>query len=310
MGMTPLHVAVRHPSQAYDTVRLLLEHDSDVTVQDGYGQTPLCAACRGGGFFVELLLIAGAGSTLETPDQVWKRTPLHWTCCNGNVCGTQHLLKAGADTMATDGSNHIPFHLACQSGILDLVRLLLKKNKKQKSMMGSSEGYLQSKEEERRELSKYENSMIHQKDKHNNTPLHFAAQAQDPRPNDDRRTQHEFNPQGVMDLLLEKGAVVDATNQSRETALHKAIQTGHHSTARFLLDHGASHDVQTGSGLSPLHIACEKRCMASVQMLVDKGADPFAATKNGLEPWHVAAQQNDAEIVWYLLQKHPSLATR
>ncbi|CAJ0936981.1 unnamed protein product [Ranitomeya imitator] len=73
------------------------------------------------------------------------------------------------------------------------------------------------------------------------TPLHIAAIC----------GQSQF-----IDLLICKGAVVNATDYHGSTPLHLACQKGHQKIALLLLHYKASRDIQDNNGNTPLHLAC------------------------------------------------------
>ncbi|XP_009083349.1 PREDICTED: ankyrin repeat domain-containing protein 27 [Acanthisitta chloris] len=73
------------------------------------------------------------------------------------------------------------------------------------------------------------------------TPLHIAAIC----------GQTSF-----VDLLVAKGAVVNATDYHGSTPLHLACQKGYQNVTLLLLHYKASTDVQDNNGNTPLHLAC------------------------------------------------------
>lgn len=59
----------------------------------------------------------------------------------------------------------------------------------------------------------------------------------------------------IMNTLLEAGAVVNARNRARETALHIAVRAGHQLVTRALLKQGANVHARDGEGRSVLDVA-------------------------------------------------------
>jgi uncharacterized protein len=70
-----------------------------------------------------------------------------------------------------------------------------------------------------------------------------------------RTKEEEEEALGVIKLLVELGADVNASNKSGLTAMHGAAYTGANQIIQFLADHGANLDVKDKFGESPLSIA-------------------------------------------------------
>ncbi|XP_075290079.1 ankyrin repeat domain-containing protein 27 isoform X6 [Opisthocomus hoazin] len=73
------------------------------------------------------------------------------------------------------------------------------------------------------------------------TPLHIAAIC---------------GQTSLVDLLVAKGATVNATDYHGSTPLHLACQKGYQNVTLLLLHYKASTDVQDNNGNTPLHLAC------------------------------------------------------
>lgn len=101
----------------------------------------------------------------------------------------------------------------------------------------------------------------------------------------------------------EKAKEVD---KSGRTALHCAIAsfTGvdFREMVNLLIEKGASVNAQDADGLSPLHYAVAKGDRLVVEMLIGKGANVNVVSKLGLTLLHVAAENNDtSELLEFLL---------
>ncbi|PNJ09248.1 ANKRD27 isoform 4, partial [Pongo abelii] len=79
------------------------------------------------------------------------------------------------------------------------------------------------------------------RDDRGHTPLHVAALC---------------GQASLIDLLVSKGAVVNATDYHGATPLHLACQKGYQSVTLLLLHYKASAEVQDNNGNTPLHLAC------------------------------------------------------
>ncbi|MBX3168924.1 MAG: ankyrin repeat domain-containing protein [Candidatus Eremiobacteraeota bacterium] len=121
------------------------------------------------------------------------------------------------------------------------------------------------------------------------TPLHVAAIS------------------GVMqvaDMLLKKGANVDAPCDGGLTALYFAIQNNNNNMVGLLLMRGASLSTRNEQGRTPLHWACAvasdrlegQARVRMVQMLLSKGADPQAQDNDGCTPAQLAEKAGHHEV--------------
>lgn len=80
--------------------------------------------------------------------------------------------------------------------------------------------------------------------------------------------------EGIVRLLLEKGAQVGTADQYEETALHLAATRGYLGVTRLLLDHGAQVDVANHKNETALHQAAD--CPASSSRSWSSGSDSAA----------------------------------
>ena len=237
---TPLHWASSKGHM--DTVRILLEHEADVSAQNDDGSTPLhWAARRGRVEVVHILLEHGADATAQDKN---KLTPLHQASSGGHVDSVRVFLEYGVDATAQDKNGWTALHCASYEGHVEVTSILLDH--------GVDATVL---------------------DKDGRTPLHRAsfeghvevtrvflehgvdATAQD---KDGRTLLHRASFEGhvkVVRILLEHG--VDATAQDKNgwTPLHHASQEGHPGVARVLLQRGADATAQDKDGWTPLNLA-------------------------------------------------------
>lgn len=96
---------------------------------------------------------------------------------------------------------------------------------------------------------------------------------------------------GVARLLLESAGVrIEWRNAAGWTALHEAAWMGHVGMVRLLLEFGAEVDARDAKGRTPLHFAVG--CGGGeegVQVLLDAGAHVNRGDVVGMTPLHVAA---------------------
>jgi len=77
---------------------------------------------------------------------------------------------------------------------------------------------------------------------------------------------------GVIQLLLEHGADVNAQAKDGSTPLHEASRFGTAKTARLLLEHGASVEVKDAQGRTPIQVASTSRNAEVMELLLEHGA--------------------------------------
>eukprot|EP01137_Pigoraptor_chileana_P011404 Opistho-2@62224 len=107
----------------------------------------------------------------------------------------------------------------------------------------------------------------------------------------------------LIDLLLNRGADVNANDNRRWTALHFASVYGHIDVVTLLLDRGADVNAVTTSRSSALHIASRNDCTGVVALLLDRGADMNAVDCKGLTALQIASQKNHVDVVALLLNR-------
>lgn len=120
------------------------------------------------------------------------------------------------------------------------------------------------------------------------TPLHFAAQG-----------GHEE----IVDLLIAKGADVNAKNIAKETPLHYAAAMGYKEVVDLLLAKGAVFNSGTTNGSTPLHYSANFGNSEIVRVLIEKGADINCRNKYGLTPLDLAYIANQSEAAQLIVSK-------
>ncbi|KAM4748933.1 uncharacterized protein WCC33_006342 [Rhinophrynus dorsalis] len=118
--------------------------------------------------------------------------------------------------------------------------------------------------------------------KHGNTPLHYAAHA---------------NNQSIVKELLQDGCNVLKNNGSGLTPLHFAAFGGNVEILQELLSR-APHaiNIQSIKGSSLLHEAVRGCSIEAVKFLIENGADPNLQDQEGNTPLHLAASLKSANV--------------
>jgi ankyrin repeat protein len=317
---TPLH---RASARGHVTVvRVLLEHDADVTAQNEDGSTPLHLASRWGGVkVVHILLKHGADATAQ---DINRSTPLHQASSAGHVDSARVLLELGVDATAQDKNGWTPLHWASYEGHVGVTRVLLKhgvdatvqdKDGRTPLYRASFEGHLEiihvllehgvdatAQNEDGRTilhrasfagrvkvvrilLEHFMDSTV--QDMNGRTPLHHAS-----------REGHLE----VVRILLEHGARATPQDKNGRTPLHHASRKGHLGVVRILLEHGAYATPRDKDGRTPLHHASQKGHLGVVRILLEHGAYATPQDKDGRTPLHHASQMGHLEVVRVLLE--------
>lgn len=112
------------------------------------------------------------------------------------------------------------------------------------------------------------------------TPLHWAI-----------RSQHN----GILALLLEKGAELNAKNREGRTPLHEAILGGNSVAIDMLLAKGASINAQDKTGSTPLHLAALFGNISTIERLLEHGADMNIQNNLGKTPLQMIMESHVTE---------------
>lgn len=115
-------------------------------------------------------------------------------------------------------------------------------------------------------------------------------------PEDGNTALHVVATPELVNLILDRGARVNARNKERQAPLHTAVARGNVDVAGELIGRGASLRAQDSQGMTPLHIAAYYGQLPMVQFLLDQGADRTIVDNSGLTPFLLAREQNHREV--------------
>jgi ankyrin repeat protein len=107
----------------------------------------------------------------------------------------------------------------------------------------------------------------------------------------------------VVQLLLENGANVNAADHFGETPLNQASENGHIEVIQLLLEKGANINAAARYRITPLYRASENGHIGVVQLLLEKGANINEADRFGKTPLYRASENGYTEVVQLLLEK-------
>jgi len=196
------------------------------------------------------------------------RTPLHAALRNGNSGVALALLEKGADANAQDNRGETPLQIASWRGDIEAMNSLLDHNAEMDAMnrdnetplsLASSKGNLGAV----RLLLDRRPDLAYQQVALRRTALHVA-------------TIHGHQP--IVQLLLDRGADINAEDRDCRTPLHLVADQGRDDIASLLLQRGAKVDVRDVSKLTPLHLASQFKV---AEVLLGKDARVNANAKDG-----------------------------
>jgi ankyrin repeat protein len=237
------------------------------------------AAWRGNLTLVKTLLSKGADVNTKN---TYGRTPL-WSAINGRKADVvKLLLHGGADVNAADKNGSTPLLFAEQQKYRHIVRLLRARG----AHMTLPVAAIMGDQREVQKLLDAGKEGVNSRTEGGYTPLMWAS---------------ERGHAKVVKLLLDRGADVNAANDSGRTALLLATRESYVPGATHT-EKGPGFRVRVISPIKPGH-------KAVLQLLLDAGADVNAGDTNGRTPLYLATGRG-ADVMKMLLEKGGDVNTR
>ena len=105
------------------------------------------------------------------------------------------------------------------------------------------------------------------------------------------------NRMDVAEALIERGAEV---NRPGWSPLHYAATRGHVGMMRLLLENSAYIDAEAPNGNTPLMMAVQFASPAAVKLLLEEGADPNIKNHQGLTALDLAQRNSNPMVAQYV----------
>ncbi|MBN8828869.1 MAG: ankyrin repeat domain-containing protein [Sphingobacteriia bacterium] len=118
---------------------------------------------------------------------------------------------------------------------------------------------------------------------------------------------NQFNAAYTIEILLEAGANIEATDNNKMTPLHIAVCKGYIETIEILIKYNAKLDVLDIDNDTPLHISVMKNYLDISKLLLNKCNLVISKNKKGKTPLHIAASKGSNVIIKLLLENGADL---
>ena len=330
-GQTPLHTAAGGEEDCPKLCSILLKRNAKIDAVDKDGNQPLHLAWKRGHTRTSRFLLSN-GADVNALDEDGQ-TPLHTAAGGEKDCPKlcSILLKRNAKIDAVDKDGNQPLHLAWKRGHTRTSCFLLSNGADVNALNEDGQTPLHTAAGGKKDCPKLcsillkHNAKIDAVDKDGNQPLHLACEAAlmstvqhlldcnadvFATNNSQQTALHKATcskrdcPE-VCVMLIAKGAQVNATDGNGDTSLHVAFRKGNMNTVDVLVENDADCNVVNVCGETLLHLAC-KSCVECVELcdkLISHGVNPHIADREGNLPLHVALKNRLAKTFGCLLQK-------
>jgi len=317
-GATVLHwAAIKGRAEI---VRDLVKRGANLNARDNNWATPLHIAADLG--HVQIVThLCERGAQTSPQERPFGATPLHYAAAKGNTAVLEVLAKHGAKVDMRDASGHTPLHWASMAGMVDAVKFLVslgadvwaqddtQKVPRQYAGAPQVSEFLRETEEKTNQAFEDAKKVIRATESGDTDVLRGLLAAGASTEATDKRYGYTAlmlaayrRNQGVVRLLIEKGADVNAAAPDGHNALIAASNGGRDKIMGLLLEAKARVESSNTNGITPLMAACLNGHRKAASMLIAKGADVNARSVHGDTALMIAAFQGHVEIARLLVQ--------
>ena len=272
--LTALHIAVQNGDETM--VRLLLEHEAGIEAFDLGHLTALHHAVAQRQYHMIMLLL-DSGANIEAR-RIDGSTPLALAALNGWVIAVKLLVNKGANIHAVRNDGSSVLHCGALGGDLEIVSFLLHHKADPQAVCNDNFSVLHwavLRDGCSRTAIKLLLDLGIVLD-----PLQLVHPGSFKMPDSISTTVR----QGIMDVLITRGADPTLANRYGETILHLAVKSL--QLVDFLIEAAVDIDAVDIEGRTALHRAAELGCSAVVSRLVHAGSDVNRRTLLGQTPLH------------------------
>jgi ankyrin repeat protein len=298
-GNTPLALAVEYKNAP--VISFLVQRGGDIFAADVDGKTPLIKALDSGSELVSLLVTDAnksfrdsEGNTalhiavLNATTESLRRLPNSPYAKDSTLEEIKLLVEKGIDINSRNKAGDTPLSIAVQKNFSSAGEFFLAKGadvfSSNSKNMPPLRIALEAPEGPREWILTSE--VIVAADGSGNTALHHSA---------------EWGSTRAVQLLLEKGADVNAANANAQTAIFKAAQANNSEIISLLMAGGAKIDTRDFLGNTPLHSSVRWDAHEAARSLIAHGAGLDAKNIAGKTPLGDAARAGKISMVSLLL---------
>ena len=285
------HVVYGAGDCSKEVLEPLINHGADVNATNNYNETALIIACsKRNTDAINILLSAGADPNIaDDASDTCLRHAVRKDCSKEVL---ETIIKHGTDVNATNNNNQSALMIACYTGNIDAINVLLRAEADPNIIDKISGPALR--------IACYRGDIDAI-----NVLLHAGA---DPNITDgDGDTSIHHAVRGscsteALETIINHDVDVNITNKNNRTALMKACTMRNTNAINVLLRAGADPNITDNDGNTSLHHAVEGGCSKDVlETIINHGGDVNATNKNNRTSLMIACYKRNIDSISVLL---------